>query len=53
MLIKKKMEDTLGGNHGQREYLRNLFRYVVRDQKKEFVNFKFQIKQMADEKSSI
>jgi hypothetical protein len=53
LLIKKKMEDTLGENHSEREYLRNLFRYVVRDQKKEFVNFRFQIKQMADEKSSI
>lgn len=41
--IKKKMEGTLKTNSSERESITNLFKYVVRDQKKEYNNLKKQL----------
>lgn len=51
--IRKKMEGTLKTNTNERESITNLFKYVVRDQKKEFQNLKNQSKQHLNDKENL
>ena len=51
--IRMKMAGTLKTNTNERESITNLFKYVVRDQKKEFNNVKNQTKQHLSDKTDL